>query len=89
MADIVKLDRLELNDTTAKQILKNAPNADLRRRGEQVAAAAAAMSPAGARFFVDVQIWPARVAIYVTAGNEAARRGAAAGALLRALDAGR
>jgi hypothetical protein len=90
MADQIKLDRIEINDSNAKQILKNVPVADLRARGERVAAAAAAMSPSGARFFVDVQQWGARVAIYVTCGNEAAREGEAKNrALTRALDAGR
>jgi len=90
MADQIKLDRIEINDSNAKQILKTVPVADLRARGERVAAAAAAMSPSGARFHVDVKRWGARVAVYVTCGNYAARRGEAENrALTRALDAGR
>ena len=90
MADSVKLDRLEINDGNAKQILKKVPVEDLRRRGERVAAMAAQLSPAGAKFHVDVRQWGARVAVYVTCGNQAAREGEATNrALTRALDAGR
>lgn len=90
MADRIELDRIEINDSNAKQILKNVPVEDLRRRGERVAAMAAAMSPAGAKFHVDVKQWGARVAVYVTCGNQAAREGEAVNrALTRALDAGR
>jgi hypothetical protein len=90
MADRIELNRIEINDANAKQILKTVPIADLRARGERVAAAAASMSPAGARFHVDVKQWGARVAVYVTCGNQAAREGEAKNrALTRALDAGR
>lgn len=91
MADQIRLDRIEINDANAKAILKSsAAISDLRARGERVAAMAAAMSPAGAKFHVDVKMWGARAAVYVTAGNRAAREGEAKyRALTRALDAGR
>lgn len=91
MADQIRLDRIEINDSNAQAILKlQEILGDLMARGGRIAASATAGSPDGAVFFVDRSRWPTRNAVFITTGNHKAREGeATARALTRALDAGR
>jgi hypothetical protein len=89
MADEVKLDRLEINDGNAQQILKSGEVAgDLRARAQAIAAAAAAGR--GGTYRIDAMLWKSRNAVHVTTADTEARRAEATDrTLTKALDAGR
>lgn len=91
MADRIDLDRIEINYEAVGKLLKGAEvQADLAQRAGRIAAAATAASPDGAEYWVDIQHWPTRAGVFITAGNSAAMEGEATNrALTRALDAGR
>lgn len=84
----VTVDRIVIDDSNAQLILKGADvAADLQRRGQAIAAAAAG---AGGKYYVDAVLWGARRAVFITTGDwEAKTAEATDRALTRALDAGR
>ncbi len=84
----ISLDRLEINDGNAQQILKSGEvRADLLARAQAIAAAAAG---GGGQYRVDPMLWKSRNAVHVTTADTEARRAEATDrALTRALDAGR
>lgn len=87
----IKIDRIEINDSNAQQILKSGEvQGELLARAQRIAATAASNAGSGASFTVDPRLWGARAAVFVTTGNDEARRAEATDrALTRALDAGR